>query len=316
MILHRNTRTCPASRRLIARRVLEQGWAVTEAAEAAGVSVQRAREWVRRFRGGDCELADRRSGPRRRPPGRVCEEREALIAELRGEVRMNAVQIAEALGMSERTVRAVIARLGLSKLPPLEQPEPANRYERPRPGELIHVDVKKLGKIGRPGHRVNGDRTTRSRGIGWEFVHVCVDDCTRLAYVEVLDDERKETVTAFLQRAVAWFADQGVMIERLMTDNGSGYRSKLHRKACQALGIRHLFTRPYRPRTNGKAERFIRTLLAGWAYKRPYATSAERRAALAAFLTRYNTQRPHRSLHGQTPAQRLAERNKTAAAYS
>ena len=316
MTLHRNARTCPASRRLIASRVVEEGWTLTQAAEAAGVSVQRAREWVRRFRAGDCELADRRSGPRGRPPGRVCAEREAVIADLRGEVRMNAVQIAERLGMSERTVRAVIARLGLAKLPPLQEPEPANRYERPLPGELIHIDVKKLGKIGRPGHRVNGDRTTRTRGIGWEFVHVCVDDCTRLAYVEVLDDERKETVTAFLRRAVAWFGDQGVIIERLMTDNGSGYRSKLHRRACQALGIRHLFTRPYRPRTNGKAERFIRTLLDGWAYKRPYATSGERRAALPAFITRYNVHRPHRSLNGQTPTQRLVERNKTAAAYS
>jgi transposase InsO family protein len=213
-------------------------------------------------------------------------------------------------------VRGVIARLGLSKLPPLVAPEPANRYERPMPGELVHVDVKKLGRIGRPGHRVNGDRTTRSRGIGWEFVHVCIDDCTRLAYVEILADERKETVTAFLKRAVGWFAERGVIIERLMTDNGSGYRSTLHRRACDALGIRHLFTRPYRPRTNGKAERFIRTLLADWAYQRPYATSAERNAALDAFLTRYNTQRPHRSLNGQTPIQRLAERNKTAAAYT
>ena len=316
MTLHRNARTCPASRRLIARRVLEEGWTLTEAAEAAGVSVHRAREWVRRFRAGDCELADRRSGPRRRPPGRVCAQREQVIAELRGQVRMNAVQIAEALGMSERTVRAVIARLGLSKLAPIEAPEPANRYERPMPGELIHIDVKKLGRIGRPGHRVNGDRSTRSRGIGWEFVHVCIDDCTRLAYVEVLDDERKETVTAFLQHAVAWFAEHGVIIERLMTDNGPGYRSTLHRKACHALGIRHLFTRPYRPQTNGKAERFIRTMLGGWAYKRPYTSSTERRAALGAFLTRYNTQRPHRSLNGQTPIQRLTERNKTAAAYS
>ena len=316
MTLHRNAKTCPASRRLIARRVLEEGWSLAEAAEAAGVSDGRAREWVRRFRGGDCELADRRSGPKGRPPGRVCAEREAAIAELRGQVRMNAVQIAEALQMSERTVRAVIARLGLRKLAPLVEPEPANRYERPMPGELIHIDVKKLGRIGQPGHRVHGDRSTRSRGAGWEFAHVCVDDCTRLAYVEVLDDERKETVTAFLRRAVAWFDGQGVTIERLMTDNGPGYRSKLHRKACEALGIRHLFTRPYRPRTNGKAERFIRTMLDGWAYKRPYTTSTERRAALAAFLTRYNTQRPHRSLNGQTPTQRLAERNKTAAAYS
>ena len=316
MTLHRNAKTCPASRRLMARRVVEEGWTLTEAAEAAGVSVGRAREWVCRARAGDCELADRRSGPRGRGPGRVCPEREAVIAELRGEVRMNAVQIAEALQMSERTVRAVIRRLGLSKRAPLQEPEPANRYERPLPGELIHIDVKKLGKIGRPGHRVHGDRTTRSRGIGWEFVHVCVDDCTRLAYVEVLDDERKETVTAFLRRAVAWFADQGVTIERLMTDNGPGYRSKLHRNTCQALGIRHLFTRPYRPRTNGKAERFIRTLLDGWAYKRPYTTSAERRLALPAFITRYNTQRPHRSLNGHTPAQCLANRTKTAAAYT
>ncbi len=316
MTLHRNARTCPASRRLIARRVVEEGWTLTQAAEAAGVSVPRAREWVRRFRAGDGELLDRRSGPRGRPPGRVCAEREAVIADLRTGVRMDAVQIAERLGMSERTVRAVIGRLGLSKLPPLEEPEPDNRYERPRPGELIHIDVKKLGRIGRPGHRVNGDRTTRARGIGWEFVHVCVDDCTRLAYVEVLDDERKEAVTAFLRRAVAWFAEHGVTIERLMTDNGPAYRSRLHRRACEALGIRHLFTRPYRPRTNGKAERFIRTLLAGWAYKRPYATSAERSAALDAFLSHYNTQRPHRSLNRQTPIQRLVERNKTVAAYT
>jgi len=170
------------------------------AAEAAGLSEPRARAWVRRFRAGDRELIDRRSGPCRRSPRRTCAEREAAIAELRGEVRMSAVAIAEALAMPERTVRGVIARLGMSRLPPLEAPEPANRYERPRPGELIHIDVKKLGRIARPGHRVNGDRTTRSRGIGWEFVHVCVDDCTRLAYVEVLSDERKETVTAFLGR--------------------------------------------------------------------------------------------------------------------
>ena len=298
------------------QRVEEQGWSLRAAAEAAGLSEPRARQWVRRWRAGDRELADRPSGPAGRHPRRTDPEREAVIAELRREVRMSAVAIAQALGMPERTVRGVIARLGLVKLAPLVEPEPANRYERPMPGELIHIDVKKLGRIGRPGHRVNGDRTTRTRGIGWEFVHVCIDDCTRLAYVEVLDDERKETVTAFLQRAVAWFAAHGVIIQRLMTDNGSGYRSALHRRACDALGIRHLFTRPYRPRTNGKAERFIRTLLAGWAYQRPYTTSAERNAALAAFLTNYNTQRPHRSFNGQTPAQRLAERNKTAATYT
>jgi transposase InsO family protein len=270
------------------RRVEDQGWSLGAAAEAAGISEPGARRWLGRWRAGDRELADRKSGPARRPPRRTSADREAVIAELRGQVRMSAVAIAEALGMPERTVRGVIARLGLTRLAPVQEPEPANRYERPMPGELIHIDVKKLGRIGQQGHRIHGDRRRRSRGIGWEFVHVCIDDCTRLAYVEVLDDERKETVTAFLQ----------------------------HGKACQQLGIRHLFTRPYRPRTNGKAERFIRTLLAGWAYKRPYATSAERRDALNGFLTYYNTQRPHRSLNGQTPFQRLAERNKTAAAYS
>lgn len=315
MTLHRNAKTCPASRRLLCERVEEQGWSLRAAAEAAGISEPRARQWLARWRAGDRELADRRSGPRGRGPGRVDAERERVIGELRAQVRMNAVQIAESLGMAERTVRAVITRLGLSKLPPLVAPEPANRYERPMPGELIHIDVKKLGRIGREGHRVNGDRTTRSRGIGWEFVHVCVDDCTRLAYVEVLSDERKEAVTAFLTRAVAWFGAHGIRVERLMTDNGPGYRSKLHRKACDTLGIRHLFTRPYRPRTNGKAERFIRTMLDGWAYQQPYPTSAARTAALPAFLERYNTRRPHRSLNGQTPFQRLAERNKTAAAY-
>jgi transposase InsO family protein len=275
---------------LIAHRVEVEGWTLAEAAEAAGVSVQRAREWVRRFRAGDLELADRRSGPCGRPPARVCAEREAVIGELRGEVRMNAVQIAEVLGMSERTVRAVIARLGLSKL---------------APGELIHVDVKKLGRIGQPGHRVNGDRARRSRGIGWEFVHVCVDDCTRLAYVEVLEDERKETVTGFLRRAVAWFKAQGITVQRLMTDNGSGYRSKLHRKACEALAIRHLFTRPYRPRTNGKAERFIRTLLERWAYATPYSTEHDRAQALPHAIDTYNRNRPHRALGGRTPLQRV-----------
>ena len=316
MTLHRNARTCPASRRLIARRVLEEGWTLTEAAEAAGVSVHRAREWVRRFRAGDCELADRRSGPRRRPPGRVCAQREQVIAELRGQVRMNAVQIAEALGMSERTVRAVIARLGLSKLAPIEAPEPANRYERPMPGELIHIDVKKLGRIGRPGHRVHGDRRTRSRGIGWEFVHVCVDDCTRLAYVEVLGDERTSSVCDFLQRAIAWFGARGVLVQRLMTDNGSAYRSIAHRQLCHRLAIKHIFTEPYRPRTNGKAERFIRTLTDGWAYGAIYRDSHQRRGALDAWLHHYNFRRPHRGLGGSTPAERLAQRNNVTGAYT
>jgi transposase InsO family protein len=218
--------------------------------------------------------------------------------------------------MSERTVRAVLARNGLSRLPRPDAEEPPNRFERPAPGELIHIDVKKLGRIGREGHRVNGDRTTRTRGIGWEFVHVAIDDCTRLAYVEVLDDERTDSVVAFLGRAVSFFNAHGIEVQRLMTDNGPAYRSIAHAGACRALEIRHLFTRPYRPKTNGKAERFIRTLLADWAYAAAYPTSAARTRTLAAFLTRYNTTRPHKSLGGIPPVMRLAERINAAAAYS
>ena len=232
------------------------------------------------------------------------------------ELRFSGTRIAEALTMPERTVRAVLARHGASKLPPIDAHAPKNRFERPAPGELIHIDVKKLGKIGREGHRINGDRTTRTRGIGWEFVHVCVDDCTRMAYVEVLKDEKTDTVIGFLKRALAHFAELGVIVERLMTDNGSAYRSHAHAAACRTLGIRHLFTQPYRPKTNGKAERFIRTLQAEWAYAAAFPTSAARTRALSAFLARYNHHRPHKSLGGIPPAQRLAERLNAPAAYS
>ena len=219
--------------------------------------------------------------------------------------------------MPERTVRAVLARNGLARLPRPDADEPANRYERPAPGELIHIDVKKLGRIGRAGHRVNGDRRTRSRGIGWEFVHVAVDDCTRLAYVEVLDDERTDSVIGFVRRAVAFFNAHGIEVQRLMTDNGPAYRSHAHSAVCRQLAIRHLFTQPYRPKTNGKAERFIRTLLAEWAYGAAYPNSQARTRALPGFLTRYNHHRPHKALSGSPPAERLAERlNATAASAS
>lgn len=218
--------------------------------------------------------------------------------------------------MPERTVRAVLARNGLSKLPRIDADEPPNRYERPAPGELIHIDVKKLGRIGREGHRVHGDRRTRTRGIGWEFVHVAIDDCTRLAYVEVLDDERTDSVVGFFARAVAFFNEHGITVQRLMTDNGPAYRSHAHAAVCRQLAIRHLFTQPYRPKTNGKAERFIRTLLAEWAYGAAYPTSAARTRALTAFLTRYNHHRPHKALGGSPPAKRLTERLNAPAAYN
>ena len=304
MILHRNARTCPQSRRLLAGRVLEQGWSLAAAAEAAGVSERTAWKWVDRYRSeGEAGLEDRRSAPKR-VPSRTPAEREELILQLR-ELRFTSPEIAETLGMPLSTVGAVLSRHGLGKLPRPQPDEPANSYERPRPGELVHIDVKKLGRIGRPGHRVNGDRRTRSRGIGWEYVHVAIDDATRLVYVEVLDDEKAVTAVGFLRRAVAHFAAFGIRVERLMTDNGPAYRATIHALACKALGIKHLRTRPYRPRTNGKAERFIRTLLELWAYPYTYAHERERTAALPAALDSYNRFRRHRALGGLTPLQRV-----------
>jgi transposase InsO family protein len=309
--LHQNARTCPASRRLMCERI-DAGWSVKAAAAAAGVSERRAREWRRRWDAGDHELEDRSSVAHAIPAKTPAEVEEAVCA-LR-ELRFSGTRIAQALGMSERTVRAILARNGLSRLPRPDAHEPANRYERPAPGELIHIDVKKLGRIGRAGHRVNGDRRTRTRGIGWEFVHVAIDDCTRLAYVEVLDSERTQDVLGFLKRAVAFYQAHGIQVQRLMTDNGPAYRSIAHAALCRQLGIRHLFTQPYRPKTNGKAERLIQTLLREWAYAAAYPTSTARRRALPAFLTHYNTTRPHKALGGIPPSQRLAERINPAAA--
>jgi transposase InsO family protein len=315
MRLHRNARTCPASRRLLCARVLEQNWSLTGAAEAAGVSERSVCKWLARFRcEGEAGLEDRSSAPLR-VPGRTDPEREQLVACLRG-LRFSGPEIAETLAMPLSTVTAVLARLGLRRLPALAPEEPANSYVRARPGELVHIDVKKLGKIGRPGHRVNGDRRTRSRGIGWEYVHVAVDDATRLAFVEVLADEKGVTAVIFLRHAVSFFASYGIRVERVLTDNGSCYRAVVHALACRVLGLRHLRTRPYRPRTNGKAERFIRTLLAGWAYGAIYHTSAERTAALSGWLDYYNRFRPHRAIGRRPPLNRLQELNNVAGAYT
>lgn len=314
MTLHHNAKTCPASRRLLCMRIEEEGWTLRAAAEAAGLSERRAREWVGRWRAGDRDLEDR-SSVAHRLPGRTPAQVEDAICALR-ELRFSGARIATALGLPERTVRAVLTRHGLSRLPAADTNRPPVRYERPTPGELIHIDVKKLGRIERPGHRVHGDRTTRARGAGWEFLHVCVDDCTRLAYAEVLPDERTPSVIAFLERAVAHFAAHGIRTQRLMTDNGPAYRSHLHAAACRQLRIRHLFTRPYRPATNGKVERLIQTLLREWAYAAAYPTSTARTRALPGYLDWYNTTRPHKSLNGKSPADRLAERTNAAASDS
>jgi transposase InsO family protein len=279
MKIHANAKLGPKGRLVICRRVTEQGWSLTEAAEAAGVSERTASKWVSRYRAeGEAGLSDRSSEPRS-VPHRTPEDRVAAIAALR-RVRMTGAEIAECLGMALSTVSAVLRRIGLGKLSRLEPPEPPNRYERRRAGELIHIDVKKLVRIRRgAGHRVTGRRTSQARGAGWEFVHVCVDDATRLAYVEVLGDEKARTAIGFLRRAVAFYAAHGITVERLMTDNGPAYISIAHAIACRALRIRHIHTRPYRPRTNGKAERFIRTMLGGWAYGAIYRDSAQRTAA-------------------------------------
>jgi transposase InsO family protein len=312
MKLHANARTCPNSRRLLVERIEERDWTLTAAAEAAGVSAKSARKWLNRWRAqGEPGLEDRSSAPRRRP-SETPADRVAAIEKLR-RVRMTAAEIAECLGMALSTVSRWLKRIGLGKRSRLEPPEPANRYERKRPGELLHLDVKKLGRILRPGHRVTGnrrDRYTDRRGYGvagWEFVHVCVDDATRLAYAEVLPDELGATAADFLRRAVAWFGSMGISVERVLSDNGSCYRSQLHAAACRELGLRHLRTRPYRPRTNGKAERFIQTLQDRWAYAAIYANSAERTAALPGWLSHYNFTRRHGSLGHKPPAARLAE---------
>ena len=322
MRLHGNARTCPHSRRLIAVRVLEQGWTLARAAEAAGASVRTASKWVSRYRvEGEDGLRDRSSAPLS-VPNRTREDRVEVIAVLR-RLRMTAAEIAEVIGMPLSTVSAVLTRIGLGKLSRLEPLEPANRYEKQSPGELVHIDVKKLGRIVSVGQRVTGDprrpnhRLGRRRTTGWEYVHVCVDDATRLAYVEVLPDEKAVTAVGFLQRVVIHYAAHGIEVRRVMTDNGPAYRSIAHRLACAALGLKHSRTRPYRPQTNGKAERFIRTMLDGWAYAAVYGTSNERTAALTGWLDYYNHRRPHGSLSHQTPLTRLhAIRNNPPGSYT
>jgi transposase InsO family protein len=312
MKLHANAALSLNRRRRLCERVVVERWTVTKAAEAAEVSVRTARKWVRRYRAdGEAGLVDRSSAPLRQPT-RTSEERVQAIAALR-RLRLTGAQIAEALSMPLSTVAGILTRIGLGKLSRLEPPEPPNRYERRHPGELIHVDVKKLGRIqGGAGHRVTGHKHThvggdRKRHVGWEYVHVCVDDATRLAYVEVLADEKAATAIGFLRRALGFYVAHGIRVERLMTDNGPAYVSLAHALACRALGLRHLRTRPYRPRTNGKAERFIRTLLGGWAYGAIYASSQQRTAALIVWLEHYNYRRPHGALSHQPPAARLAQ---------
>jgi transposase InsO family protein/transposase-like protein len=311
MKLHANAALTLRQRRRMVVLVVEHGWSVAAAAAEFKTTAQTCSKWVARYReASEAGLVDRSSAcavlANRTPEPRV-----QAIAALR-RLRMTGPEIAELLDMPLSTVSGILTRIGMGRLGRLGI-EPVERYERERPGELIHVDVKKLGRIqGGAGHRITGRKHThvgreRKRHVGWEYVHVCVDDATRLAYVEVLSDEKATTAIGFLRRALAVYAAHGIAAQRLMTDNGPAYVSLAHTLACRALGLRHLRTRPYRPRTNGKAERFIRTLLAGWAYGAIYASSEQRTAALTVWLDHYNYRRPHGALSHQPPAARLAQ---------
>jgi transposase InsO family protein len=327
MKMHANARLSLKGRELLIARVEDAGWSLSAAAEAAGISDRTARKWIARHRTeGPAGLLDRSSAPAV-VANRTEERRVEVIAALR-RLRMTGAEIAETLDMALSTVSGILTRIGLGKLGRLGL-EPAQRYERARPGELIHIDVKKLGRIqGGAGKRWRSEPRThynaRKRDaagvdrntVGWEYVHVAIDDATRLAYVEVLADEKATTAIGFLHRAVKHFASYGITVERLITDNGSAYRSTVHAIACRTLGIRHLRTRPYRPQTNGKAERFIRTMLGGWAYAAIYRSSDERNAALAGWLDFYNRRRPHGTLSHKPPIARLNELNNLLRSYT
>lgn len=302
---HHGARLTVHSREQIVARMMS-GQKASEVAAAFAVSVRTVRKWLARFRaGGQAALSNHASAPAR-VAGRLEAATVALIVHLRRSLRMTGAAIAAKLGLARSTVSRWLRREGPGLLARLDPPDPVRRYQRERPGELIHFDIKKLGRFDRPGHRVTGSRTQgSSRGAGWDFVHVAVDDATRLAYVEVLPDERKNTTTGFLLRALRWFRDQGIRTERVMTDNGSAYRSRRFAKALRLLRIRHIFTRPYTPKTNGKAERFIQTLLREWAYRLAHPSSAARNADLPRWLDWFNRSRPHSALNGLSPLSRV-----------
>jgi transposase InsO family protein len=315
MKLHRNAALSWNGRRRLARRVVVEGYSVAAAARLAGVSVRCARKWLGRYRlEGEAGLHDRPSAPRR-VANRTSPERIEAIAKLR-RLRFTAAEIAETLGMALSTVSGILTRIGMGRLGRLGLEQPV-RYQRARPGELVHIDVKKLGRIqGGAGKRAFGDSRRRAtvtytdldghrRGEkGWEYVHIAVDDYSRLAFAEVLPDEKAATAVAFLGHAIAFYRRHGIRIERVITDNGSAYKATAHAIACRRHKIKHLRTRPYRPQTNGKAERFIRTMLAGWAYGAIYASSSERTAALDGWLWHYNHRRRHSALGHQPPITR------------
>jgi transposase InsO family protein len=306
MDTHKNAPLTPKGREAMVRCVVDGGVSKASAARQFNTTAKTVRKWVERFKaeGGD-GLRDRSSRPHSLP-NQTAPAKCAAVETLRRQ-RHTGEQIAAEVGVSPATVSRILRRLGLNRLAALEPAEPAHRYERDNPGELIHIDIKKLGKFNRIGHRITGDRKGQSntRGVGWEFVHVCIDDCSRVAFSKIMKDERKASAVAFLKAAVAYYASLGVSVERVMTDNGSCYRSRAFAKTCKKLGLKHIRTKPYTPKTNGKAERFIQTSLREWAYAQAYNTSIERAAELPRWLHRYNWHRPHGSIDSKPPISRL-----------
>jgi transposase InsO family protein len=301
---HKHARLTAKGRALLVSRVLHEGWTVVDATKAAGVSERTGYKWLARFKAeGASGLTDRSSRPHCCPGACSAEERQ--LFERRRRQRVPLWRIAQESGRSLATLSRCMKRIGLSRLKSLEPPEPVRRYERAAPGELLHIDTKRLGRINGVGHRITGDRTkNRNKGIGWDAVHLAIDDHSRVSFARIKPDECTSSCVEFLREAVAYYACLGVRIDRLMTDNGAGYK-KIFDAACQELGIRHIRTRPYTPKTNGKAERFVQTSLREWAYARPYESSAEREAALQPFIHRYNWHRPHSALNHQPPMTRI-----------
>lgn len=304
MNMHKNARLTPSGRVLLVERITT-GWSVADAAMASGVSVRTAHRWLSRYRSGDRQLVDRSSAPRH-CPHRLGTQLIAAIEQLRRQ-RLTGPMIARTLGLARSSVGLVLRRLGLNRLEHLDPKPIGIRYERERAGEIIHIDIKTLGRFNLVGHRATGTRIGHNvgRGAGWEHLHVAIDDASRLAYGEILPSLGKQDATAFLNRALDWFARLGVSVERVMTDNGSAYSSKLFALALKTAGIRHIRTRPYRPQTNGKAERFIQTSLREWAYARTYQSSDHRKQTMPSWIAAYNCDRPHSAIGGKTPIQRL-----------
>jgi len=302
MRVHGSAKTNVYQRRLLIRRVRQQGWTQRRAAEALGVSVRTVAKWLTRDR---TALADRSSRPHRQPR-RMTSPLEAAVVALR-RTRATAWQISTALRVPRSTVTRVLARRGLNRVALLEPTRPVQRYEWPHAGDLLHVDLKRLGRVVGIGHRIHGDRRRRSRKVGYEFLHVAIDDATRLTYAEVLAADDAPACAAFLRRTLAWFRRRGVRIRRLLTDNAMAYRARTFCGVCRTWAVRQRYTRPYRPQTNGKAERLIQTLLREWAYRVPYRSSARRTAALRPYLRFYNHRRPHASLGRRSPWMRFQE---------